>query len=338
VREIPKIRDNQPSQSDWEEEPTQLAAALRRRSARPASVKYGRWGILLGLSLAGALSLINHQSQTPVEQISGADTAEQVPTSDPPHQRWEQSEITVLFDSSLGQLGPEIEQMVRDSFLTWEGTGAAVPHITFERTSGAVASLRPDGKSAVMVAPIEFEGHESDLAITIGFSNPNTGEVSEADIVINSKHVFSAVQHQEAIQSGKLTSSESNPEDQESCTGSLDARACGDSYDLSNVLTHEVGHFYGLGENYDDTRATMFSCTSACEIHKRDLETVDADALIELYAAPKERIPDGCLGVQIGAQRLPPQGGLLAGLMGLLTLGFYRRQSRAKIAVRTRDM
>lgn len=314
---------------DWEEEPTQLALAIRRRSSPPSRLRSSKVGFALGAAGAIALSLVSHRPATTVEQISGADTAEQVPPEQPPHQRWEQEEITVLFDESLGALGPEIEALVEESFLTWEGTGAALPRIKFERTSGAVPALTPDGKSTVLLAPIEFEGHESDLAITIGFSNPNTGEVSEADIVINSKHVFSAVQLVEAQRSGELTSSETRPADQESCTGSLDARACDETYDLSNVLTHEVGHFFGLGENYDDTRATMFSCTSACEIHKRDLEQGDADSIVELYSGVAPRIPDGCLGVQIGRGSPGRQDGLWAGFLALVSLSWLRRRRNA---------
>ncbi len=290
----------------------------------PAYLRRHRAGAF-GLAAALTFSLVAQESHTAAEESSsGSDTQEHSDT-DLLRQRWRKTHVTVALDDSLRVLGPDSERLIKGSFATWEDTGAGLPQIEFTETSGAAASLKPDGQSTVLVAPIEFEGHESDLAITIGFSNPNTGEVTEADIVINSKHVFSSVHRSEAVQSGQLTASGTSPEEQESCTGSLDASACGASYDLANVLTHEVGHFFGLGENYNEPRSTMFSCTSACEIHKRDLEPADVDSMIILYIEQPTQAAVGCSGVQISSSPIPTRFGTWAGWFMLLGLGLWRR-------------
>lgn len=256
-----------------------------------------RRALLAGAGL-GALS------QTAIGESSPAQKPEvesELPEAPLP-QRWQRKEVEIILDPSLQELGPKIEDYIEAAFSTWNESGAELPQVHFKAGKGAEASLEPDGKSTILVAPIEFEGHEADLAITIGFSNPKTGEVSEADIVINQKHVFAAITEAQVARSSVLADSSAAPDDQVSCSGSLDAQGCNSSYDLQNVLTHEVGHFWGLGENYDDPQATMFSCTSACETHKRDLERSDATTLSELYAGTAEAaVVEGCSPLQIGA-------------------------------------
>ncbi len=281
----------------------------RRRFSRVTGV---------GLALFGAL--FGHQSLLAKQDVTVAE-------SEVVRQRWDNDSVTIVLDESLKVLGPDIHEIVESAFRSWEETGAKLPALSFEWGDGKRASLKPDGQSSILVAPIEFEGHESDLAITIGFSNPKSGEVSEADIVINSKHIFSIVSEKEAEESSELASSPFGPDESESCSGNLDARACGESYDLQNVLSHEVGHFLGLGENYDDPTATMFSCTSACEVHKRNLEDVDVDAIVALYASRTDDSPvnSGCTALQIGGESAPKGKGALA--FFLLSLFVLRRRS-----------
>lgn len=199
-------------------------------------------------------------------------------------QHWQTDEIVVTLDDSLESLGKENENAIRAAFAEWTSSGAALPTIRFQHGKGRKPSLTPDGVNSILVAPITFEGHELDLAITVGFSSPKTGEITEADIVINSRHRFANLEPSAALASRIQRTSAEDGERPKSCVGHFDGNACAQSYDLQNVLTHEVGHFWGLGEDYEDPRATMFSCTSACEVHKRALADGDRRIISDLYA------------------------------------------------------
>lgn len=242
-------------------------------------------------------------------------------------QRWHQTEVSVVLDASLAQVSPQAIALIEASFQAWNDTGAALPAVRFEQGTGALPSIKPDGKNTVLVAPITYEGHENDLAITIAFSHPATGKISEADIVINQKHLFKTITHVEAEQSSSTSRSALQPADQESCTGSLASDACGESYDLSSVITHEVGHFWGLGENYEDTRATMFSCTSACEVHKRDLKAVDVDEITVLYDSSSLEEPAGCTTAHPTRGPVPVREGAWLLCVALAATTVVRRRS-----------
>lgn len=241
----------------------------------------------------------------------------------PPRQRWFAEEVVVTLDDSLSKLGPEVEAALQAAFDTWRASGARVPRVRFERGRGLRASLTPDGINSVLVAPIDFEGHETDLAITIGFSHPKSGEITEADIVVNARHVFSVL--------GEDTLASYDPSGARrprplSCTGKDKEATCGQIYDLQNVLTHEVGHFWGLPEDYEDRSSTMYSCTSACETHKRRLSEADLLRVQRLYASEP---PAGCTATRM--TRGPVQAGAaLAVVAGLgLTGLFWRVRRRA---------
>lgn len=119
-------------------------------------------------------------------------------------------------------------------------------------------------------------------------------------------------------------------QDQRSSCVAQDAKSsCGrDVYDVQNVMTHEVGHFFGLGEDMDDTSATMYACTNRCETHKRVLGTEDVAVLSALYASPGEEpeatAAQGC--ALSGANPGSPTGALAALFAGLGLLAARRKR------------
>jgi hypothetical protein len=57
------------------------------------------------------------------------------------------------------------------------------------------------------------------------------------------------------------------------------------SYSIKNILTHELGHWIGLGDIYDTkcSDATMYGYASKGETKKISLSKIDSDAIRELY-------------------------------------------------------
>ncbi|HEY6725897.1 MAG TPA: matrixin family metalloprotease [Polyangiaceae bacterium] len=228
-------------------------------------------------------------------------------------QRWMVPDVQVVIDESVHAITPEAEQAIVQAFGAWLSASPNLPELNIEHGRGLKPRLDPDGVNAVVYAPIEFPGHEDDLAITIGFSDEETGEITEADIIINSRHAYS---HLNSPIPGAPSTS---------CDGTSQASVCDYRYDLQNVMTHEVGHFYGLGEDREDRTATMYSCTSACETHKRDVSDGDRQTMGRLY---KDALPKQYPAVNCDAARVAPRGPTWgwAGALALGLVAFARRR------------
>lgn len=198
-------------------------------------------------------------------------------------ERWGGGAVTVYIDDSVDRLGAGAHDAVERGFGTWLASARHLPRLRFDTTHHATPSLVPDGKSTVMVAEIPFAGHTRDLAITVGFMDPATGKLAEADIVLNARYKWGVL---DAAGGPATHDMGDDPEAGSglSCNGSHPDTSCGGRYDVQDIATHEIGHFFGLGEDNEDPAATMFKCSSVCEIHKRDLETDDDSAIGTLYA------------------------------------------------------
>ncbi|MET0413258.1 MAG: matrixin family metalloprotease, partial [Polyangiaceae bacterium] len=100
-------------------------------------------------------------------------------------------------------------------------------------------------------------------------------------------------------------------------------------YDLQNVLTHELGHLLGLGEDYEDEYATMYAFSQPGETIKRDLEPVDVDSVVSLYIEPIDNSSAGCGGATIAAQN---SEAWLWTALGLLGVGAVMRRRSVRAA------
>lgn len=113
-----------------------------------------------------------------------------------------------------------------------------------------VLELRPDQVDLLM-------GDER-LAVTITAFSTATGEIFDADILLNPNVRFEDV------------SGACNP--------------ASDVFDLRNTLVHEIGHFLGF-DHTPNLESTMAAAAGACEVKKRSLADFDLEGLCTVYPA-----------------------------------------------------
>jgi Matrixin len=101
------------------------------------------------------------------------------------------------------------------------------------------------------------------IALTTVTFDRDTGELYDADIEINS------ADH----------------------TVILTDQTGGDVYDLRSVLTHEGGHFLGMGHSAD-VNAVMYSADEGSDIKKRTLQPDDVAGICSIYPANGTRVTD----------------------------------------------
>jgi hypothetical protein len=258
-----------------------FAPAIRIFTQKSRSSLVARVGFALavaaGAYIVHAASHPTHRSVVPVV-VSGTARIRETPTG--AQERWGNASVTLTLDGSLGALEPAAKDAVRSAFGAWVASGIALPPLTFDSSAERRGAVK-DGVNVVLYGPITQPGHEHDLAVTIGYEDTATGEILEADTIFNSAYRFATLAG---------PSAESPREDS--------PEGCDDRYDLQNVATHEAGHFFGLGEDTEDARATMYFRSLPCQTHKRVLTDSDRAVMKALYAEPFPSAPGGCGGTE----------------------------------------
>jgi hypothetical protein len=263
------------------------------RAARP-------W---LALVLAALVSLPPvSQTPAPNAQLRGLNAAS-VPATGPrgkqldeaPAKRWYKSQVVLHVDRSLFTLGPGVHAALQQAFATWTSASSSLPQVVLEPLNAPADAATADGRNTLSLAPIDVTGHQDDLAITVSYRNANTAALLEVDIILNSAKPWALLQER----CPALPSSNSQPTATQStygkalggpgapavkCMAARTGNACQSRYDLQSVMTHEAGHFFGLGENAQVAAATMYPTTSHCELHKRSLDPTDRQSRNKLYA------------------------------------------------------
>jgi len=238
---------------------------------------------------------------------------------------WQKKSVTVYLDGSLAKIGPTANDAVMQAFGEWVGGDTKLPALRFD-SGGTSTTPKQDGKSTVSYAPITAPGHEHDVAITMTYSNDKTGEIIEADVVLNALYpmgVLTAKAKAATEAAGALTTTTTSG----ASTHEDEAMDCQNRYDAQNVVTHEAGHFFGLGEDMTERSATMFLSIDQCETHKRVLSTTDVGAVETLYQASQASDDSqGKAGCAFGGAPLGGGATLISGL--ILGLGVLRRRPR----------
>lgn len=201
---------------------------------------------------------------------------------------------------SLSRIGstsmPEdqIRSILRRSIDTWEqvecpGGGSTGLHVEILAELNACDQAR-HFTDAGNVHSIVFigEGWEEErmhvreaYAVTLVWHDPRSGAIWDVDMEIN--------EELRDLDAGSTYGD---------CSG-VDRCPTG-VVDLQNVLTHEMGHYFGLAHTPHDTLATMYAMAQSYETLKRDLQPDDIEGLCAIY--PPGSLPEAC--------DITPRGGL----------------------------
>jgi hypothetical protein len=173
------------------------------------------------------------------------------------------------------------------------------------------------------------------FAVTTAWHNGTTGEILDVDIEVNEQRGPYVECARSCAQGG--------------CVGETDAQDR-QVVDLLNVLTHEVGHYYGLDhtvvdptDSDDERLATMWAKAPAGEVCKRVLKEDDVEGLRNIYPeedlqANCEFTPRGgasliCSGAQDGCACDASGSGASNGFMGWLVMAGWLLWARRKVCL-----
>jgi len=199
----------------------------------------------------------------------------------------------------------DIENAVNAAFETWEKAECpegGTPNLVFQPSMEPSTCKRAEFNTTGNVNTIAFlkpwkdpcadelgRGPYSELAfaVTIVWSNLSTGAILDADMMINDQEATTDVA--------------GGPYADCPDTG------CGvNEADLRSIITHEAGHFIGIG--HCDPRepgcpeATMYYRAERSSLEKRDLAPDDIDAVCDIY--PPGNLDDTCTAIPIGGLQL----------------------------------
>jgi len=141
-----------------------------------------------------------------------------------------------------------------NSFNAWANSTSKI-NITNTGNTTSINKAQYDGKN--IIAWGRTSG--SALAITYTWYNQNTGLAVETDTIFNLKHPW-------------FWSADNK------CTDA-------NSYDAQNILTHELGHWYGLDDTYTSSYVenTMYGYGSKGENKKNTLTIGDIEGIQAIY-------------------------------------------------------
>ena len=177
----------------------------------------------------------------------------------------------------------EVEALVDQSFFTWTEAdcGGAPPNLIFQPLDASTcrrAEFKNDGNVNTIAFldpwkdPCAEAGTGYDpfaFAVTVVWHNTSSGQILDADLMVNDQLAsrFSAGgPYADCPDTGCPEGSTNSP----------------GPADLRSIITHEAGHFIGIGHS-EVASATMFASAERSSVEKRTLAQDDINAVCAIY-------------------------------------------------------
>jgi hypothetical protein len=233
------------------------------------------WLVVLGVLLAS--------------RTAGAYELKQAPNGQVAH--WGGPTMTFVVDPSIEAAVPGGAAAVVSALTAWSGVAGAPQLVWTTGPGGGKAAV--DGVNTVLFAPEGFAPAGAALAVTLLTFSAETGEIMDADIVVNGVYTFAVLAADARSQGVALTPLE----------GATTIDATAGTFDLFHILAHETGHSLGLGD-VGDSDAVMYAYTSPGDAAYR-APASDDEAGLEAIYGPTSRA--GCSSASVAGSS--PGGG-----------------------------
>jgi hypothetical protein len=262
---------------------------------QPFLYRMGRLGrTLLAAFLAVAAMHVSSKAGATIEVSDSGASHDSV---------WRAADVGLYLDASLEDL-PDAEAAVGAALAVWEAE-PLLPRVW--PMSGKADSLGyragEPNRNTIRFADCGAPQAKGALAITLVSYDSEQHTIVDGDVLINGIYRFGNLRA-----SSKASKASGRP-----------------MYDLTDVLLHELGHWFGLADNPEDADAVMYPYFNPGELRGLSLSSSDHDALNTLYAnAPEEKKGAACSVAAPGAARC--SGASLLVTLALLWLS--RRGSR----------
>lgn len=217
---------------------------------------------------------------------------------------WREDEISLSVDNSF-QRSADAVRALNAALAAWTSAADQLPRIGVSLTaptSDKSASDRERADHRISFAPAGDPRSHGALAVTVLTIDEDKNSILDADIVVNGTYRFN-----EFTADG---TSDGAPE-----------------YDLQSVLTHEIGHWFGLPEDPCNVEATMYQYTLPNETKKRDLTQDDVIAAQVAYWQADN--PSGEVGCSFVSRGSNPAAFGIACMAAFVLLARVRQSKRA---------
>ncbi len=253
---------------------------------------------------------------------------------------WRAADVEWTVDASVRKV-PGAEDAVIAAAAAWSGRGGA-PSLAVSQVD---ADLKPglDGKNGVFFVESGFPPVGDALAVTVLSFDADTGEVLDADILLNGNYRLGIVTAPVATGNADLTVA----------PAATSAPVAADApYDVRRVLAHEMGHALALSDELHDTSALMYPYIPRGVSLSLSPASDDVAGLATLYeagngaaagaaaaSASTDRSTAGsATGCSVATGPSAPRGSpamTLASLLAIAVAAVVRGRRRSELLVRT---